>query len=86
MVEAGISKFTITSWAALYGPANMPRPIVERLNKEFMAAAQRPEVKAAMEKIAFVQTGSTPEGLAAHTKEQYDAYRSALRAAGIEPE
>jgi tripartite-type tricarboxylate transporter receptor subunit TctC len=51
-----------------------------------MAAAQRPEVKAAMEKIAFVQTGSTPEGLAAHTKEQYDAYRSALRAAGIEPE
>lgn len=86
MVEAGVSKFTITSWAAVYGPPNMPKAIVERLNKEFMTAAQRPEVKAAMEKIAFIQTGSTPEGLAAHTKEQYDSYRAALRAAGIEPE
>ena len=86
MVEAGVTKFTITSWAALYGPANMPKPVIERLNREFMAAAQKPEVKAAMEKIAFIQTGSTPEGLATHTKEQYDSYRSALLSAGITPE
>src|SRR4029078_3378635 len=36
--EAGLPKFTITSWAALFGPAKLPKEIVARLNKEFTAA------------------------------------------------
>ena len=63
IVEAGVPGFSLTSWAALVGPANMPRPIVDRLNKEFNAAMSKPEVIAAMEKQTFEMTGSTPEKL-----------------------
>ena len=86
MAESGMPQFSITSWAALYGPAKLPREIVDRMNKEFLAAAQRPEVLATMEKQAFVLTGSTPERLGAFTKEQIDEYRAMMRATGMEPD
>ena len=86
ITEAGVTQFSLTSWAALFGPAKMPREIVERLNKEFTAAMNKPEVQSAMEKQAFEMIGSTPEKLAAWVKDQYEVYRSVLKAAGVEPE
>jgi tripartite-type tricarboxylate transporter receptor subunit TctC len=86
MGEAGLPKFSILSWAALYGPAKMPRELVERLNKEFVTAMKRPDVVAAMEKQAFILNPSTPAELAAFTKEQMEEYRTILRAAGVQPE
>jgi tripartite-type tricarboxylate transporter receptor subunit TctC len=64
----------------------MPREIVERLNKEFLAAMQRPDVVANMDKQAFLLLPSTPERLGEFVKEQLDSYRNVLRAAGVQPE
>ena len=75
-----------TSWAALFGPAKLPKEIVERLNKEFLAAMGRPDVQAQMERQAFLMSPSTPEKLAAFVKEQMESYRTILRAAGVQPE
>jgi tripartite-type tricarboxylate transporter receptor subunit TctC len=84
--EAGLPKFSILSWAALYGPAKMPKDVTDRLNREFHAAMKRPDVVAAMEKQAFILTPSTPAELGAFTKEQMEEYRAILRAAGVQPE
>ncbi len=84
--EAGLPKFSILSWAALYGPAKMPREVTDRLNREFHAAMKRPDVVAAMDKQAFILTPSTPAELGAFTKEQMEEYRVILRAAGVQPE
>ena len=86
MTEGGLPKFSILSWAALYGPAKMPKDLVERLNREFVAAMKRPEVVAAMDKQAFILSPSTPEELGVFTKEQFEEYKRILRAAGIQPE
>lgn len=86
LAEAGMPAFSITSWAALYGPAKMPRAIVDRINREFLAAAQRPEVQATLEKQAFLFVGSTPERLAEFTREQNEEYRAMMRATGMEPD
>ena len=86
IAEAGMPQFSITSWAGLFGPARMPREVVERLNKEFVAAMGRADVQAAMEKQAFALSPSSPEQLAAFVKEQMESYRRILRAAGVEPE
>ena len=84
--EAGLPKFSILSWAALYGPAKMPKEITDRLNKEFVAAMKRPDVIAAMDKQAFILNPSTPAELAAFTKDQMEEYRVILRAAGVQAE
>ncbi|TAK42186.1 MAG: tripartite tricarboxylate transporter substrate binding protein, partial [Betaproteobacteria bacterium] len=86
IAEAGMPQFSITSWAGLFGPAKMPREIVERLNREFGAAMARPEVRAQMEKQAFLLSPSTPEQLAAFVKAQLESYRATLRAAGVQPD
>jgi tripartite-type tricarboxylate transporter receptor subunit TctC len=86
IAEAGMPQFSITSWAGLFGPAKMPREVVERLNREFAAAMGRADVQAAMEKQAFALSPSSPERLADLVKQQLDSYRATLRAAGVEPE
>jgi tripartite-type tricarboxylate transporter receptor subunit TctC len=86
MAEVGVPQYSVVSWAALYGPAKMPRELQLRLHKEFTDAMKRPEVIAAMDKQAFPMNPSTPEELGAFTKSQMEAYRSILRAAGVQPE
>jgi tripartite-type tricarboxylate transporter receptor subunit TctC len=86
IAEAGMPQFRLTSWAAVFGPAKMPRDVVERLNREFVAAIGRPDVQQAMEKQAFMLQGSTPEQLGALVKEQFESYKSTMKIAGIEPE
>lgn len=86
IAEAGMPEFSITSWAGLFGPAKMPSAVVERLNKEFVAAMGRSDVQAAMEKQAFALSPSSPRELAAFVKEQMESYRRILRAAGVEPD
>jgi tripartite-type tricarboxylate transporter receptor subunit TctC len=64
MAEAGMPDFSLISWAALFGPAKMPPDVVERLNREFVAAMRNPDVMAAMEKQMFLLTPSSPADLA----------------------
>jgi len=86
MAEVGIPQYSVVSWAALYGPARLPREIQLRLNKEFHDAMKRPEVVAQMEKQAFLMTPSSPEELGAFTKAQLEAYRAILKSIGMQPE
>jgi len=86
IAEAGMPQFSVTSWAGLFGPAKMPREVVERLNKEFAAAMARADVQALMDNQAFVLSPSSPERLGVFVKEQMESYRNILRAAGVQPE
>ena len=86
MTEVGVPRYSVVSWAALYGPAKMPRELLARLNKEFLDAMKRPDVIAQMDKQAFAMNPTTPEELGAFTKSQLEAYRTILRTAGVQPE
>ena len=85
IAEAGMPQFKLTSWAGVFAPAKVPRDVVDRLNREFNAALGRPEVVQAMEKQAFILTGSTPEQLGGLVREQLESYKATMKAAGIEP-
>ena len=84
IAEAGMPQFSITSWAALFGPARMPREVVDRLNREFTSAMARADVQAAMDKQAFALSPSSPGELAQFVKQQIESYHRILRAAGVQ--
>jgi tripartite-type tricarboxylate transporter receptor subunit TctC len=86
LAESGMPKFSLTSWAGLFGPAKMPKDVLDRLNREFVAAMAKPEVLATMEKQGFFLTSSSPEKLNAWVKEQYEVYKNVLKSAGVEPD
>jgi len=86
MKESGLSELSVTPWGAVFGPKGMPRDVTERVSRELVALLKRPEVREAFGKLAFEPRGSTPEELAAFTKEQLAVWRRAIADAGIKPE
>ena len=86
MAEAGLPKFAIVVWAAMYGPAKMPPGVVDRLWREVNLALSHPEVKEKLERQQFFAQGSTPKELEAYTREQLYVYARTLRDAGVQPE
>jgi tripartite-type tricarboxylate transporter receptor subunit TctC len=85
-IEAGQQKFPIGPWFALVGPAGLPQDIVARMNKEMVAVLAKPTVKEAMNRHGFIPRSSTPEELAAYMKDQLGVWKTALKAAGMEPQ
>ena len=49
VAEQGYPGFEAALWLGVMGPANMPRPIVDRLHREISALVATPEFKAAMD-------------------------------------
>jgi tripartite-type tricarboxylate transporter receptor subunit TctC len=86
MQEAGITNFAVASWAALQGPAGLPREIAQRLSREVSAAMAKPEVLNALLKQNVIPAASTPEELAAYVRSQVDLYAQTLKEAGVQPE
>ena len=84
--EVGVPQFTISNWMGLIGPANMPRELVDRINKAFGTALRKAEVTAGLEKQAFMANPSTPEQFQGFIQEQIQSYGSLLRAAGVQPD
>lgn len=86
MAEAGMQGLSITPWGGVFGPKGMPREIADRLSRELVVLLKRPEVRDAFQKLAFEPRGSTPEELAAFTKEQLAIWRRVVAEVGIKPE
>jgi tripartite-type tricarboxylate transporter receptor subunit TctC len=86
MAEAGVPGFSITLWGGIFAPAKLPRAITERLTREVNLALAQPEVRQQLERQQFFGQGSSSQELERFTREQLDAYRRALREAGMQPE
>jgi len=62
MREAGVNGLVAAPWYGIMGPANLPPPITEKLNKEINAVLRRPDVIARMQEMGLVPTPmSLPE-------------------------
>ncbi len=83
MPEAGLESVSITPWGGIFGPAKMPKEIVDRLARELAVVLAKPEVRDAFGKLAFEPRSSTPQELSAFVAAQLDAYGRAARASGL---
>jgi len=81
--EAGLPDVPITPWGGLFGPARLPREVVDRVNKEMVVVLARPEVKEAFGRLSFEPRSSTPQELSAFVAAQLKAYGAAARASNI---
>jgi len=71
--------FSMIVWYAVYGPAGMPRPLVERLNAEINKALAMPEVKARMDGIGVDAVQSTPEQLTATLRRDSERFAKMIK-------
>jgi tripartite-type tricarboxylate transporter receptor subunit TctC len=61
VAESGMTGFEFVSWYGLWGPKNMPRELVDKLQSEVAKIVAQPEMKQRLETLGFEPIGSTTE-------------------------
>ena len=84
MDEDGVKDFDITSWQGYFGPANMPKDIVAKLNAEIRKIVERPDIKSQLAERGMEAFSGTPEEFDAFLKEQLVLWEKLITDAGIE--
>lgn len=74
--------YDLTSFFGIVGPANVPTPIVEKLNQAFRTAARRPEVAKAAEVAAAIPFPATLKETQDFLTEQNSKWGPLVKASG----
>jgi tripartite-type tricarboxylate transporter receptor subunit TctC len=83
VAEAGVKGYESGSWYGIVAPANTPRPIIDRLNKEIVAAVKSKDIQDRLNNEAVTPAGNTPEEFSAHIKAEYERMARVIREAKI---
>jgi len=86
VAEAGLPGYEMVQWYGFLAPANTPREIVARLNRDLVQVLHLPEVKDILSKDGAEPVGNTPEEFAKYLRAQLDLWAKVAREAGIKPE
>jgi tripartite-type tricarboxylate transporter receptor subunit TctC len=82
----GIPEFDMSSWTGLFGPANMPKPIVDKLSAALVKILERPDMKQRMLASNLEPMPSDPVVFSNMVKRQLRSWGVKVKYAGIEPE
>ena len=83
-MDATVKGFDITSWQGYFGPANMPKDVVTRLNAEIRKVIERPDIKSQLAERGMEAFSGTPEEFDAFVKDQLVVWEKLIAGAGIE--
>jgi tripartite-type tricarboxylate transporter receptor subunit TctC len=83
-MDETVKGFDITSWQGYFGPANLPKEMVTKLNAEIRKIVERPEVKAQLAERGMEAFSSTPEEFDKFLKDQLVLWEKLITDAGIE--
>ena len=86
MSEAGLPGFESSNWQGVVVPANTPRAIVDRLNREFNAILALPEQRDAILATASEVGGGTPEEFRDLIRSETTKWAEVIKAAKIQAE
>jgi tripartite-type tricarboxylate transporter receptor subunit TctC len=82
-----VKDFDLTSWNGIFGPAGLPRPVVDRINTEMQAVLADKEVQDKLAGIGFqVWASRTPEEFTKYVADQLVHWTRLIQQAGIKPE
>lgn len=84
--ESGIKNFEVTLWLAVFAPAKTPRTMIERLNKEFTAAINTPQVRDALLLQGLQPETTTSAAFAKYLDSEISKWREVAQKANLKPE
>ena len=83
VAESGMPGFELLSWYGLWGPAGMPKEVVDKLNAAVAKAVQSPHVKARFADLSFETSENTPAQFAKLIQEEIKRVGVVIKAANI---
>jgi tripartite-type tricarboxylate transporter receptor subunit TctC len=82
LAESGFAGYSAYVWLGLLAPKGTPAAIVERLNRELLAALDSPEVKNYMANASIEALGSSPGEFGAFFRTERDNWARVIRETG----
>lgn len=86
IAESGFPGYDTDNWYGIVVAARTPRPVIDRLNREFGRALNVPETKEALLRQGLEAAPGTPEAFGAYMKAEYQKWGKVIRDAGIRGE
>jgi len=86
-VADALPGFDLTSWNGIFGPAGLPKPIVDRLNAETLAVLAEKDVQEKLANVGFeVWPSKSPDEFAKYVADQLTRWTKMIKDAGIKAE
>lgn len=85
IAESGVPGFSTGAWWGVVGPANLPRPLVEKIRAELSRLLGTPEMQKVFEANTMERMDMTPEQFAQFIRDDLDNWARQIKAAGIKP-
>lgn len=86
-IASVVKGFDLVSWNGIFGPANLPRPIVDKINAEMQAIFADKDFQAKIAATGFeLDPTKTPEEFAKYVDFQLKHWGEMLRNAGVKPQ
>jgi tripartite-type tricarboxylate transporter receptor subunit TctC len=82
MQEAGVTNYEAVGWMGLMAPAQVPKPVVNRLVKQVAAAMVLPEVTSRVQDIAMTPTLLEGEEFGIFIRSEIEKWGAVVRASG----
>ncbi len=80
--EQGFVGYEVNPWFGISAPAGTPRPVIERLNLEFVKALRNPELAKRLSEQGIDVSPSTPEEYSAYIKAETARLGEMVKASG----
>jgi tripartite-type tricarboxylate transporter receptor subunit TctC len=84
--EAGVKGADSPLWFGIWGPAGVPRDIVQKISVDTRKALADPGVKEKLLALGNDGMDMPPEEFARFVREEIDAYQRIIKSAGIKPQ
>jgi len=81
--EAGVTSYEANTWQMMVGPAEMPEPIVVRLNAALGDVMRTPEAQKYFTGLGMQPTTGTPAAAAEHIRKEAARWTAIIRGIGV---
>lgn len=83
VAESGYPDFDVAAWYGIWAAAQTPAAIVKKMNAEFNAILNMPDVREKFQGTGAKMMGGSVEDFVAFNKKEFDRWTSFIRASGI---
>ncbi|MEI6720290.1 MAG: tripartite tricarboxylate transporter substrate binding protein [Betaproteobacteria bacterium] len=83
LIESGFPGMEVYGWIGIFAPAGTPEAVVARLNRDFIATIQDPDVAKRLAAAGVEAVGSTPTELDRWVRSEYEKWSKFVKSSNL---